>query len=405
MRNSKKMPKCPQDTLSTFVIAPIAIFHLAINIYVPCLPSIAESFNAHRDSVQISVGSFLIGSALANLAYGILSDHFGRKPVLIIGLFIFLLTTALCVFSSTIEILIIMRTLQGVGSGCISVLCFTMVQEKYPFKKTAQVMGWIGICREMVIAFSPILGGYLVVAFGWRSTFLIVALALIGLLYYANKHLAETFSISKRRKILFKPIFKDYRHIVSNLKFIRYVSIFPFLLCGLWCYLTVMPFYFITVLKIPTELFGYYIAPAAVTYSFGSILVPKLIHRFGVNSTLSLGLYVCLMASMGHLILHFVFPHHAISIVIVQSFYVMGLAFVFAPSVAKAVEPFRDKLATANSIGAMIRQVCGGLGGIAGGFFDDSGMFSVAVFLIFLSSFALIIFKFLSSSPHPFVKV
>ena len=181
----------------------------------------------------------------------------------------------------------------------------------------------------------------------------------------------------------------------SSPQFIKYIIIFPLLACGLWCYLTVIPFYFITTLKIPTQFFGYYIVPTTVMYSVGSMMAPGLIQKYGLTFTLKTGIRLCLFAAISHLMLHFLAPGNIFWIVGIQSFYVMGMAIVFAPSISKAVEPFHRNRATANSLGGMLRQSCAGLGSLAGGFFDDSSMVSVALFLIVLSGGAMIVFSYL----------
>lgn len=391
--SSIEMEKIQQYTLPLFVFLAVTAFHLAINIFIPCLPSISDSFQAHRDIVQLSVGFFLIGSGLANLVYGILSDQVGRKPILLLGLGIFFGASLIAMFSPNIEFLIVLRTLQGVGAGCITANCLSLIQEKYNHVKAAHVISWIGIIREVVIAASPILGGYMVVAFGWRSTFLVVALVLLGTLLFGRKFLPDSSQAQKATQFTFKPILKDYKAVLSNTQFIQYISLFPLLLCGLWSYITVVSFYFISVLGIPPNLFGYYIAPAAVMYSLGSLFVSKCIERYGLDRTIMLGARLCLSAALTHLVLHFTLPGNAILIVIVQSIYVLGLSFVFAPSINKAVEPFHKKRATANSLGAMFRQLSAGLGGVAGSIFDDSTILPVALFLTFLSGIALVQFQ------------
>lgn len=387
-----------RHALPIFVLAAFSSFHLAINIYIPSLPSVAEAFQANQDIVQISVGSFLIASGFSNLIYGILSDQVGRKPILLIGMILFLLSTLLCMVAPSLEALIILRACQGLGAGAISVTCFSMIQEHYPIKRATELTSIMGIFREFVVALAPILGGYLVVIGGWRSTFLLIALVIVGALYYARRFLPETSSpAQKDQKISFKPVLKNYKSVLSNPQFIRFSIIFPLLLCGLWSYLTVLPFYFITTLGIPIYLFGFYIAPAAIMYSLGSVIVPRLIHRYDLNTTIKIGLIICFLAGIGQLGAHFFIPGKAILIVLIQAFFSMGMALVFAPSISKAVEPFQQNRATANSLGGMMRQSFAGLGALAGGYFDDSNMLSVAVFLIGLTFIAMLIFFLLEA--------
>lgn len=387
-----------RHALPIFVIAAFGTFHLAINIFIPALPSVAEAFQANEDIVQLSIAVFLIGSAISSLVYGVLSDQIGRKPILMIGLGIFAVTSLLCIFAPSIETLIILRTCQGLGAGSISVTCFSMIQEQYSLKQATRITNTMGIIREFVIAFAPIIGGYLVVIGGWRSTFILVTLFLLSILYYGQRWLRETSQLHEERTITFRPVLRHYHHVCKNPQFIRYVIIFPFLLCGLWSYFTVLPFYFITTLHIPTYLFGYYIAPAAVMYSLGSIIANKIIHKYDLNATIKVGLILCLGAGIGQLILHFTFPGNPLMIVIIQSFYVMGMAFAFAPSISKAIEPFHKNRGVANSLGGMLRQSFAGLGALAGGYFDDTSLLSVALFLIFLTTVAFLIFTFWNPS-------
>lgn len=381
------------DFLPIFFMMCIAAFQLSINIYIPTLPTLEAYFQVDREDVQLSVVGFLLGSALSGPVYGILSDRYGRKPLFTLGLWVFWGASTLSIFAPSMTALIFLRTLQGAGAGCISVLCFCMIQEAYSFKKANVIIGWSGVVRELFVMLSPILGGYLVVGFGWRSTFFVVFFILLVLLYCSRTYLQETYTPPQRQKFSLKPIFKDCKTILTDLSYIRYMILFPFLFCGLWCYLAVIPFYAISFLHVPVEKFGYYMAPTALSYSLGSLLSGSLIKWGGLNRTLTLGLYLCLCASGLHLLIHYAVPGRLAYVIGVQCVYMVGSGFVFAPSIMQAVYPFHEKRATATALGALFRQLFGVVGGMVGGHLEVSNLLQMSLFLIFLSLVALFVFK------------
>ena len=160
-----------------------ALGPLSTDMYLPSLPAIGAAFGASTSKAQLSLSLFLAGFAVGQIIYGPLSDRRGRKPVLLGGLFIFLIASFASAFSTSIEFLIIARFFQALGASGPIVLARAIVRDLYEGSQAGRELSRMGTIMGIVPAAAPILGGFLEAGFGWRSNFIVMVLvgAALGL--------------------------------------------------------------------------------------------------------------------------------------------------------------------------------------------------------------------------------
>lgn len=166
----------PSLGLGALVTTLVALGPLSTDLYLPALPALATVFATDAARVQLTLSVFLVGFAVAQLAYGALSDRFGRRPLVLWGLAIYFLASLACVFATSVEQLIVARFVQAVGACAGPVLGRAIVRDAWGPLEAARALAYISGAMALAPLVGPALGGLLTTAFGWQSNFVALAL-------------------------------------------------------------------------------------------------------------------------------------------------------------------------------------------------------------------------------------
>lgn len=375
------------------VILAFLVTLSATDIILPSLPSMTIYFEASEEAIQMVIPIYLLGSLLAAPILGIFSDYFGRKPVMLSGMAIFLFGTAMCIYSSSLDFFLIGRFLQGYGAIVTSVVGWAQIQDLYPTDESAKIMSLIGsvICIAPLCA--PGLGGYIHITYGWKANFLFIFLLaiIVFILLYFSKTKVEIKSTKKKLSLL--SILNIYINIITDKHFLCNISFFALLNCGEWCYLTLSPFYFENVLHLSPNIFGLYLSCSASFYIMGAFLTPIILNWLGINKTLALGIAISLMGSSILLCISFLAPSFPLIIVIAVGLYIFGAAVIWGPSNSRALQRFEDARGAASAVRIFLLTASCGLGGLAGSLLDASSLIPLALFLLATTIACGIIFQ------------
>ncbi len=169
-----------------------AIAPASLHILVPALPSLAAIFDAAPGAVQLVLTLFLAGIAVGQLVYGPVSDRFGRRPVLLAGLGLFLVGTGLCGFAWSLPALILGRAIAALGGCAGMVLGRAIVRDVYDRERSASALATIMMVMSLVPSLSPAIGAYLTQWVGWRADFVLLGVVGITVLVLTAVNLEET---------------------------------------------------------------------------------------------------------------------------------------------------------------------------------------------------------------------
>lgn len=281
--------------LILLLAALVAFGPLSIDMYLPSLPLIARDLGAPEARVQLTIGVFLAGLCLGMLAYGPLSDRFGRRRLLLGGIALYLAASLGCALAGEVEHLLAWRLLQALGGAAASVLARAIVRDLFPVGDAARVLSLMHLVTMFATLVAPLLGGYLMLLAGWRSLFLmLMAFAGLCLAAVALK-IPETHPPQARSHSL-AAAFIAYGHLALRPRALGYILCMGSCFAGMFAFITASPFVYIGHFGVSPQgygwLFGLNIAGIIVATAANA----RLVGRLGPRRLLFLGALVAATA-------------------------------------------------------------------------------------------------------------
>ena len=192
-----KMSKAELTALIAMMFATIAF---SIDAMLPALPEIGEALSPNDiNRAQLILTAFMFGLGIGTFFTGPLSDAFGRKPVILVGAVVYVLSAAAAWASSSLEILLISRVTMGLGAAGPRVVAIAIVRDLFSGREMARVLSIAMMIFTLVPAFAPLLGLGIITVAGWRAIFIAIALFLIAVVIWTALRLPETLAKENRR--------------------------------------------------------------------------------------------------------------------------------------------------------------------------------------------------------------
>lgn len=270
------------------ITACLMLQPLSTDLYLASLPHLARELASTPAKVQQTLSLFVISFGTAQLILGPLSDRYGRRPVLLGGLALYVLASVMCAFANSVNALIVLRIAQAVGCCSAVVVARAVVRDAYAPDEGARIIAQAGSLLTLAPLLSPILGGYLQVAFGWRAAF--VALVVYGaLLMIVIWHQFSETNLEKNADALkLSGFVRNYREILGRPEFWAYALPGALSYASIFVFLSGAPFVLINLLKVPTDMFGYAWALGVSGYLAGAIICRRLLAKRDIIFTLKL---------------------------------------------------------------------------------------------------------------------
>ena len=258
---------------------------IVMNMFLPSLPNMTAHFQTDYRLMQLSVALYLGVSAAMQVVIGPVSDKYGRRPVVLAGLSIFLLATLGCIFAPTAEIFLFFRMCQAIVAVAM-VLSRAAVRDLYEQDKAASMIGFVTMGMAVVPMISPMVGGVLDELFGWKANFW--ALLFLGALtlWLAWRDMGET--ATKSGKSLPQQ-FAEYPELLTSPRFWGYSLAAAFCSGAFFAYLGGGPFVGSVVFGMTPFWVGIYFGAPALGYFFGNWITGSFAQRFGANRLVLIG--------------------------------------------------------------------------------------------------------------------
>lgn len=350
-----------QNFIFASTIILLSVGQLSTDIYLPSVPSLIHYFSISTSSLQLTISLYFIGYGISQLFYGPLSDHFGRRPIILFSLSTYLFGTLLCMSAKNFEMLLLGRIIQGAGIGAAGAISAAIPHDIFSGKKIAQAFGIIGIAISITPLITPVLGGYLQSIFDWRASFIFLfSYALIFLCLIFLKF-PETNPRIKATEISFLKIIKAYFRILGDRIYFNSLLCLITILLGEILFIVWMPIIIQVHFKQSPISNGWIMIFPALGLAFGSYISSKLSKSFRKNRIIMSGM-LSIFASCG--LLYLCVNLMGLSIQLVScsmTLYMIGSGIAFPLCIATCIDRFSQTPGTAGALMSAMLMSCSGL--------------------------------------------
>ncbi|UOA28515.1 multidrug effflux MFS transporter [Pseudosulfitobacter sp. DSM 107133] len=363
----------------------VAIGPVSMALYTPAMTELVHHFNTSEAIVKLTLTLYFGGFACAQLVAGPLSDALGRRPVTIAFMSLYCAASVLAMLSQSVELLIVARFFQGVGASVGVAISRALVRDLFTGEKSSRIMNLIGIILALGPALSPTIGGLLLVVSGWRSIFVlmtVLGLFVIGVTIFSMK---ETVADAPKR-LNFRALAGSYRTLLTNRRFLTTSFVIGGALGAVYAQATFLPFILMRDVGLSPSQFGLSMLAQSGAFLAGSMLVRRLMTRYGAEKLVLPGLIFIAAGSIGTATL-LIWPPSFLHVMVPVAFYSFGISFVMPAMSTAALAPFGKMAGAAASLLGFIQMGSGLLVGSIGALLGDA-LFAMGLLIPMMGAFA-----------------
>jgi MFS transporter, DHA1 family, multidrug resistance protein len=284
------------------LIAVSSLNPISVNIIVPSLTAIAQGLHTDFATAQLTLSSYLFATAISQLLHGPLSDKFGRRPVLLVGILIYVIASALCLTATSIWIVVVGRILQGVGAAAGFALGRAIVRDLYERERAASMLGYITMGFSTAPMVAPLIGGLISDHLGWRLVFVFMTVVGLLLLIFVWMALPETRRPMPEGQVR-TGFFRSFAILARIPAFWAYACNCGLTVAVFFTFLGGTPFVATTLFGMSGTQYGIYFAFVPIGYFLGNWLTAGLAARLGIGTMIRTGNVLLVIAGIGSTIL------------------------------------------------------------------------------------------------------
>lgn len=339
----------PQNDRLRWVVllgALTALGPLAIDAYLPTLPTIQRELSTTAGAVQLTLSSYFAGLTIGQLIWGPLADRLGRKRPLVLGLCLYALGSLCCSLAPSVELLAAARALQALGGSAGVVVVRAVVRDRWAGRAGADMMSSIVLVMGVAPILAPSLGGLILEVWSWRGIFMCLAVAALLVLLALYRALPETHVPPARPESLAAAA----RIVVQDRRFVTFGLASGFCQAGMFAYIAGSPFLFIEMLDVAPATFAILFGANASGFVLSSQINRRLLRRFEHTQVAmgasvfggAMALSLLLLASSGAISL--------VPVVALVFLFTASLALIISNATAAALEAQGARAGLASAI-------------------------------------------------------
>jgi DHA1 family bicyclomycin/chloramphenicol resistance-like MFS transporter len=265
---------------------------ISTDLYLPAIPLMGRSLDADAGMIELTISAYLIGFSLGQLLWGPISDRYGRRSSVAVGLVLFVIGSAGCALAESAQHLIVWRIVQAIGACAGVALSRAMVRDLYEGNRAAQMLSTLITVMAIAPLIGPSVGGQIAAFSGWRAIFWV--LAGVGLVTLAALlSIPETLPVARRNQEPLGGAMIRYIAILRDKRVLGYIGTGAFLYAGMYAYVAGTPFAYISYYHVPAEKYGLLFGLGIVGIMFANILNSRLVLRYGYDRVLFTGCFIC----------------------------------------------------------------------------------------------------------------
>ena len=322
---------------------------LSTDMYLPALSHVEQSFKTNSFLTQLSLASFFIAFALGQLIYGPLSDIFGRKKPVLVGVLLFIVSSFLCVVIDNIFGFITFRFFEALGGCAGVVVARAIVNDLFEIKEAAGIYALMMVFSSLAPMLSPTFGGLLLQYFSWESIFM--TLFLLGLLLFLMVlfGLKESAPHLENKRFSRKETLNNYKIVLKDKMFLVYVFSAAFALCAMFAYITGSSFIFTQTFGLSEQAFAALFGINALGFVIFANVNAKLVQKFDTQKILAKALVIMFIATLILLVNAFLEPHFWLfeSLLFIS---ISMLGFIAPNTTTLAMARFKEQSGTASAV-------------------------------------------------------
>lgn len=341
----------------------VALGPISMALYTPAMPELVHAFHTNESMIKLTLSLYFGGFACAQLVSGTLSDAFGRRPVTIGFMVIYLIGSLLSAFAPTVEVLIAGRLIQGIGASAGMTVARAIVRDQFTGNQSASIMNLMGMMLAVGPGLSPTIGSIALGAFGWQSIFIIMVVFSVAACLIVTFAMEET-TVPDRAKARPGPILAGYAEILTDLRFVSGSLVIGGAVGILYTLASVLPFVLIDRVGLTPLQYGIGMLMQSGSYFVGSIVVRRLLRHTEAINLMGPGLGLIGIGSAALVLsVHFL-PLSFLSVMLPVGVCAFGIAFVTPYMMTAGVAPFPHIAGSAAAMMGFAQMGSGLVGGM-----------------------------------------
>jgi DHA1 family bicyclomycin/chloramphenicol resistance-like MFS transporter len=349
----------------------IALGPVSMALYTPAMPTLVTAFGTSIATIKLTLTLYFAGFALAQLACGPLSDAFGRRPVTLAFMGLYLFASVIALVSPSVETLLIARFLQGIGAAAGVAIARAIVRDLFTGQAAAQIMNTMGIMLALGPALSPTIGGITLDLVGWHAIFglmVVYGCVVVGLVLFS---LPETNRAPDMRLVHPAGLIRAYGQLLRDRRFVLPGIILGASLGGFYALGTMLPFVLIDRAGLTPTQFGLGMLAQSLSFMVGGLTTRKLLLRIEASRLVLPGLCGALLATGLLCVFVNLAPPTYLTVMGPIALYAFSLAFVMPSPSTSALAPFPHLAGAAAAMLGFMQMGGGLLGSLAAAGFGD----------------------------------
>ena len=384
------------DSLSKQLIvllaATSALGPAGMQILLPALPVIQDDFSVSNDVAQLTLSLSMFSIAIGTLVYGPMSDKYGRKPTMLLGIFIAIIGSIFCYLADSIGWLIAGRIIQAFGGAVGLVLARAIVRDVYGAEESARVIATLVMVMVIAPMMSPALGGEMMNRFGWESVFLVMAGASVIIFVFLILRQPETLVTPVQFEGI-GSMLRTFDGLLRSRPFCGYAFCVTFVSVVFFSFISAAPEIMVSVLNRPPTEYGYYFVMIPIGFMIGNYVTRHFGRSISIDSMIVLGSTIAIGGIVLAIVLNLVGLSHPLALFLPVSIAVFGSGITLPNAQAAAINEFPQYAGSASGLTGFLQMSVSAVAAQFVAFIFNETAYPLLIMMLLASVISLFLFR------------